>query len=104
MTCAVSYRQREMAIRMAIGAIASDVSRLVLGETLKWVSSGIVLGIVGALMAGQLLKSSLYGIAPYDPWTFLTLPLALTSVAVAAAWWPARRAAKANPNIVLRDE
>lgn len=104
MTCAVSYRQREMGIRMAVGATGSDIGRLMIGETLRLVTCGIVLGITFALMAGRLLNSFLYGITAYDPWTFLTVPLGLTAVATTAGWWPAQRAAGVDPNISLRSE
>ncbi len=104
MTCAVSYRRREMGIRLAVGATARDVVRLVLRETSRLVTGGIVLGVAGALLAERLLQGLLHGIAPYDPRTFLLLPLILTAVAVAAAWRPALRAGRVDPNVALHDE
>ncbi len=104
MTCAVSNRQREMGIRLAVGATVNDVVRLVLGETSRLVMGGIAVGIAGALVAERLMQSLLHGIALRDPRTFILLPLLLIAVAVAAAWWPARCAGRVDPHIALRDE
>ncbi|MDA8020905.1 MAG: ABC transporter permease [Thermoanaerobaculia bacterium] len=104
MSCAVSYRRREMGIRMTVGATSSNIVRLILAEASRIVLSGLVLGIAGALLVGQLVKSLLYGVAPHDPQAFLALPLLLAAVGMAAAWWPARRAGSVDPNIALHDE
>jgi len=104
MSCSVSYRVREIGIRMALGADARDIVRLVLGEAGGLVTAGALLGVAAALALARLLSSLLYGVTAHDPWTFLPLPLLLVAVALAAAWLPARRAGRLDPKTALLEE
>ena len=104
MSYAVTQRGRELGIRMAMGAQAGAVQKLVLVEGLKVAAIGLVLGIGGAWALTGMLESLLYDIDVRDPLSFLMGPLLLTMVAVAACWIPARRATQVDPVTVLREE
>jgi predicted permease len=95
-------RRRELGVRVALGARAADVRRLVLGRGLAPAAYGLAAGLLGALAGGRLLAAHLYGVRPADPATFAAVALALAAAAAAAAWAPARRAARADPAAVLR--
>ncbi len=104
MSYAVTQRGRELGIRMAMGAEAGMVQKLVLGEGLKVAAVGLVIGIGGAWVLTGMLESLLYNIDARDPMSFLLGPVVLTAVAVAACWIPARRATRVDPVTVLREE
>jgi ABC-type antimicrobial peptide transport system permease subunit len=99
----VSRRRVEIGVRMALGADAAAVVRLVLGRVAQLLSVGIVLGTVAGLWASTLLRTLLYGLEPHDPLTVLVAALALTGVTACAAWLPARVAARIDPATVLRE-
>jgi putative ABC transport system permease protein len=100
----VGERTREIGIRMALGARAGDVMRLVLRQGALMVTFGIVLGLAGALGAGPLLSSALYAVTPRDAVTLGTVPLLIAAVAGLAIWLPARRATRVDPVEALREE
>jgi predicted permease len=99
---AVEQRAREMGIRIAIGAHAADVRRLVLHQGMAPVAIGVVLGVAGAAAAGRVIAGFLYLVEPYDPPVFAIVPVALLLVALAAIWVPALRATRVDPVAVLR--
>lgn len=99
-----AQRRRELGVRVALGAQADDVRRLVIGRGLAPAALGLAAGLVAALALGQLLASQLYEVRPADPVTYAAVALALGTVAIAAAWGPARRAARADPVAALRAE
>ena len=101
---AVVQRRRELGIRIALGASGAQVSRMVVGQTLVPVLWGLGLGIVGALGFTRVLRSLLYDITPGDPVTLLLGSLLLGGTAVLACLLPARRAARVDPVLTLRDE
>jgi ABC-type antimicrobial peptide transport system permease subunit len=100
----VARRTGEVAIRMALGAQASDVARAVLREALVLVSVGILIGLPAAVAVTRLVQNHLYGVQPIDPVTFASVTAMLAVVALAAAWMPARRAARVDPMVALRSE
>jgi putative ABC transport system permease protein len=104
MSYSVSQRAQELGIRMAMGAEASKVQRLVLGQGLKVAALGLALGIAGAWTLTGVIESLLFNVDARDPITFLLGPVVLTLVAVAACWLPARRATRLDPVKVLREE
>jgi putative ABC transport system permease protein len=101
---AVSQRTREIGIRVALGAQASDITRLVLSQGLGLAFMGVVVGVAGAAMATRLLRSFLYGVQPGDPATFVVVAVVLIGVTLLATYLPARRAARLNPVEALRVE
>ncbi len=104
MAYSVNQRRAEFGVRMALGATGRDVQRLVLRQGLALAALGIAAGLVLAASASHLLASLLYGVSPFDPFTFTAIPLLLTAVAVTAAWLPARRATRVDPCEALRSE
>ena len=104
----VSYtaaeRAREIGVRMALGAQASDVLKLVIGQGLKPVLVGVAFGLVASLALTRTIESLLFGVSATDPTTFATIALLLASVALVACWIPALRATRVDPVKVLRFE
>ena len=100
----IATRTHEIGIRMAVGAQAGEIFRMILGEGLKLCLIGLVLGLLGALWLSRASSSLLFGVAPTDPLTLLTVSLLLTAVALSACYFPARRATKVEPVIALRHE
>jgi predicted permease len=101
---AVARRTREIGIRAALGAQQRDVLRLVVGESMRRVAIGLVLGLAGALGLARMLASQLYGVGTVDPVTFILTPLILGGVALVASLVPARRAMRVDPLVALRAE
>ena len=100
----IAMRTHEIGIRMAVGAQAGQIFRMIIGEGLKLILTGLALGLVGALWLGQAGSSLLFGVTATDPLTFTTVSLLLTAVATAACYFPARRAMKVEPIVALRQE
>ena len=100
----VSLRTREIGVRMALGARADQVRRMVVRQGLVLAAIGAAIGLVGALGMSRLISSLLYGIAPYDPVTLGGVTLGLLVVAAVASWLPAMRAARIDPIEALRSE
>jgi len=100
----VGQRTREIGVRMALGARRGDVLRMVLGSGLRLTLLGVVVGAVGAAVAGRALGRLLYGITPTDPVTFGAVALLLTVIATIACYLPARRATRVDPMVALRAE
>jgi predicted permease len=100
----VSQRTHEMGIRIALGANAPDILRLVLERAARLIVVGIAIGLLAAFAFSRFLSSMLYGITARDPVTFAAVSLVLVAVAVAACYIPARRATKVDPIIALRYE
>jgi len=101
---AVAQRTAEIGIRMALGAAHSQVRRLILLEGLRPALAGVILGMLGAAWATQFLRTLLFGVSPSDPAAFVTVPVLLLSVAIAACAIPAWRATRVDPAIALRSE
>jgi predicted permease len=104
MSYATAQRRHEIGIRMALGANARDVFRLVLGQGLLLTGSGVALGLMGALALTRLMKGLLFNVTASDPLTFAAVTLLLMVVALLACWIPARRAARVDPLVALRCE
>lgn len=100
----IAMRTHEIGIRIAVGAQAGQIFRMIIGEGLKLGLTGLVLGLLGALWLGQAGSSLLFGVTSTDPLTFITVSLLLTAVALAACFFPARRAMRVEPVEALRQE
>ncbi|MGH9434941.1 MAG: ABC transporter permease [Terriglobia bacterium] len=100
----VAQRTHEIGIRMALGAQKRDVLKMVIGNGIKLALVGIAAGIIGALALTRFLSSILYGVKPDDPATLAVVSLILAAVAILACYIPARRAARVDPLVALRDE
>jgi predicted permease len=101
---AVRQREREIAVRMAIGADPVRITRLFLSQGLMVLASGLGLGLIAAAGAGRMLQSQLFGVTAGDPGSLIVACSAFASAGILAVWWPARRAAATDPAIVLKEE
>jgi len=100
----VRQRNREVGIRIAMGADRKSVLRLVVGQSLRIVVAGIVLGLLGTAAAASLIGSLLYGIGPLDPLALAGAAVFLILVAVGATLVPALRAVRIDPVEAMRNE
>ena len=104
MAYTVQQRTQEMGIRMALGADRSRIRNLVVWQGMKLAIIGAIIGIAAAFGLTRLIASFLFGVKPYDPIVFVTVPLILSAVALFAVWLPATRASKLDPMESLRVE
>jgi predicted permease len=102
MSYSVQQRSQEIGIRMALGAVPSDVRNLVMVEGLRLALAGVALGVGVALVLTRLMSSLVFGIATYDPGVFAAVVILLTTVALAAAVIPAHRATRLSPLDAVR--
>lgn len=100
----VSYRRREIGVRLALGSTRARILGLFFKQGLILVVAGLVLGAICALWAGRLVKAFLYRVKPLDAWTYVGVAVLLLVVGSLAAVIPARRAAAVEPIEALRDE
>jgi predicted permease len=100
----VAGRTREIGIRMALGAARTDVRRMIFLSSLRFVAAGAVVGLGAAALASRYIASQLFGVTPTDVPTYAGVALLVMTTAVAATWWPARRASAIDPAITLRTE
>ena len=100
----VGARSREIGLRMALGARPDQLLRRVVAQGMGPVAAGLGIGILAALGLTRFLSGLLYGVGPQDPLTLLASAVTLALVALAATWLPARRAARVDPLVVLREE
>jgi predicted permease len=101
---AVAQRRQEIAVRMALGALPSQIGRQFLSLGLRLLLIGTILGVAGALLAGQAMRSILFGVSPLSLVTLISTVLLLSAVSLVAFWLPARRAARIDPMVALRYE
>ena len=100
----VAERRREIGIRMALGADQGSVLAQMMKQGLTLTTIGIVVGLAGAFALNRLIASLLFGVQPTDHETIVAVVATITLVAAVACWFPAWRASRVDPNIVLRDD
>jgi len=101
MAYSVAQRSAEIGIRMALGATATGVQRMVLEQGMRLAGTGVGIGLVAALVTTRLMSALLFGVGASDPWIFTAIAVLLASIAAAACWIPSRRAARVDPIRVL---
>jgi predicted permease len=104
MAYSVSRRTKEMGARLALGAAPADIVRLVLRQSARLISAGLVIGLVLTFGAAQLFSRLLVGVRPFDPPTFALVAAVLTVIAIIASYVPARRASRLDPLKALRQD
>ena len=100
----VTRRRRELGIRLALGARARQLQRMVVGQGLVRVAAGLALGVGAAFLLTRFLEGLIFGVEPFDPWTYLGVAAVLLTATVTACWWPAVRASSVAPAEVLKEE
>ncbi len=100
----VSVRERELAVRIALGAATGNVLRMIVGQGLRPIFIGVAIGIAGALALTRTVASLLFGVTATDPLTFGAVTLLLVGAAMLACYVPARRVTKVDPTVALRYE
>jgi putative ABC transport system permease protein len=100
----VGERQREIGIRLALGAESAGVIARTVGQGLVPVIVGLGIGLAGAWGSTRIMSGLVFGVEPHDPWTFALAPAVLFIVALASLWIPARRAGHVDPVATLREE
>jgi predicted permease len=104
MSYSVQQRTQEIGIRMALGALASDVRTMVVVQGMRLAIVGVVIGVAVALAMARVIAGFLFGVQARDPGVFVGIPVLLSLVALLAVWLPARRASQVAPVIALRTE
>ncbi len=100
----VAQRTREIGLRIALGAEAIDVVKLIVRQGMMLTLAGLSIGVAGALVVTRLMASVLYDVSATDPITFIVVPMLLALVVLIASYLPARRATKVDPMVALRCE
>jgi predicted permease len=100
----VAQRTKEIGVRIAIGAQRRDVLRMIMGGALRLAGTGVLIGLLAALIGARLLASQLYGVGARDPFTYAAICALLATVALVASWVPAWRATRIDPMAALRAE
>lgn len=104
MAYSVQQRTQEIGIRIALGASPRNVGRMIVRQGMTLVLVGVVIGVAAALALSRYMATLIYGVKTWDPTTFISVVVVLTAVALAATYFPARRASRVDPMIALRYE
>jgi ABC-type antimicrobial peptide transport system permease subunit len=99
----VTHRTQEIGVRIALGATARQVQTQIIRETIALTIVGLAVGLLGAWLASHALTGFLFGVTADDPFTYVTMAVALSAVAMASGYLPARRAARIDPIVALRE-
>jgi ABC-type antimicrobial peptide transport system permease subunit len=99
----VAQRRAEIGIRMALGSSTPAVFRMVLGQGARLIAIGLAIGLGGSLLLTRMVRTMLYGVGPTDPLVYAAVLALLTATALVACAVPARRAARVDPLVAIRD-
>jgi putative ABC transport system permease protein len=97
-------RMREIGVRLALGAMPAQIRMMMVGQGMRLLVMGLVIGFIGAVALSRLIRSLLFGVSANDPLIYATVTLVLIAASIVACWLPARRASRVNPMITLRAE
>jgi ABC-type antimicrobial peptide transport system permease subunit len=97
-------RMREIGVRLALGAMPSQIRAMMLRQGMVLLGSGLALGFIGAFAASRVIQSLLFSVSANDPLIYGTVTLLMALAALLACWIPARRASRVNPMVTLRSE
>ncbi|HZE57130.1 MAG TPA: ABC transporter permease [Chthoniobacterales bacterium] len=97
-------RMREIGVRLALGAMPSQIRLMMLGQGMRLLVAGLIIGFVGAVASSRVIRSVLFGVSANDPIIYATVTLVLIAAAIVACWLPARKASRVNPMVTLRAE
>jgi putative ABC transport system permease protein len=100
----VQQRVRDFGVRRALGATSSDVLRLVVGNAVRLMAAGAVIGLILSAALSRLIATMLFGVQPLDPWTFVLVTIVVALTAAVSAAGPAWRATRIDPVVALRSE
>jgi len=104
LSLSVAARRRELAIRAAVGAQRHDIRNMIMGDGFRLIGSGVVVGLLAAIVFSRVLRTFLFGVEPTDAFTLIGVGITFAAVAMLACWAPARRATKVDPAEALRYE
>jgi putative ABC transport system permease protein len=104
MSSAVAQQQQEIGVRMALGASGATVARLVILRGARLLLAGMIVGLAGSIVAARMLARQVWNISPFDPLAFGTVAAIILVAGLQACIWPARRAARVDPIVALRQE
>ena len=104
MAYSVEQRTQEIGIRLALGAEAGDVRKMVVFQGMRLTLVGVAIGVACAFGLSRFIASFLFGVKAWDPLVFVVIPLLLSAVALLAVWLPAGRASRVDPIVALRCE
>ena len=97
-------RMREIGVRLALGAMPAQIRMMMLGQGMRLLVAGLIIGFIGAVAMSRVIRSVLFGVAASDPFIYATVTLVLIAAAIVACWFPARRASRVDPIVTLRAE
>jgi putative ABC transport system permease protein len=104
MSTAVAQERQEIGVRMALGADGGSITRMMLGRGARLLIAGTVVGLLGSLAAGRWLAGAVWRVESFDPLAFAAVSLLLLVVGLQACYWPARRAARTDPLLAMREQ
>ena len=104
MSAAVAQERKEIGVRLALGADAATIARMILGRGSRLLLSGTAIGLIGSIAAGRWLAGQVWRVPAFDPVAFSAMSLLLLVVGSVACYWPARRAARIDPMTVIRGD